>query len=139
MAYGGRPLPNVSLRIYGIDAGATNIQVAVYSDKKLIAPDAVFELDGQVVDGVMSTTFAGNGLKQGLNTFVVVGGEKIGFVRDVNVGFDRVDVEVALRDDAITFDVEPQSEAKTRVRVLRTAINGTPLAKPLRPYSPPKL
>ena len=131
-AYGGKPLPNVNARIYGVDADVTNMTMTAYSDKNLLKPDAKFELGGKVVGGVFSGTASVGSLKQGLNTFVVTNGAMTGFARNVNVGFDRVDVDVVLRSDAIAFDVPPQSNATTRVRIQRTAINGTLLTKPLR-------
>ena len=126
-SYGGKPLPNVNVRIYGVEGGASNITVAAYSDKNLRSPDATFEVEGKAVDGVVAASFVGDGMKQGLNTFVVTAGAKTGFAK-ASVGFDRVDVEIVLRDGAIAFTVEPQTDATTRVRVLRTAINGTTVA-----------
>ena len=42
----------------------------------------------------------------------------------MNVGFDSASFEVALRSTAVMFDVPAQSNETTRVRVVRTAING---------------
>ena len=75
-------------------------------------------------------------LREGKNTFVAFAdlngngeldvGEPSGFARDVNVGFDCVNVEIALSSDAVAFDIPAQEEAtdKTLVRVVRKAING---------------
>ena len=134
-AYGGKPLPNVNVRIGGVDADVTNVTITAYSDKKLLTPDAVFELEGKTVGGVFTSKFVGDGLKQGLNTFVATSGNKNGFVRGINVGFDHVDVEIALRDDAIAFTIEQQENAKTRVSVIRTAVNGVKLSKQRTVYT----
>ena len=124
-AYGGHVAPNVNFTIYGIDAGETNVTIAAYTDKNLLTPDATLDRNGKVLSG---------SLKQGLNTFIVTSGAKTGFAK-ANVGFDRVDVEIALRADAIAFNVEPQTNTTTRVRVQRTAINGTSFAKPRTVYA----
>ena len=77
-------------------------------------------------------------LREGKNTFVAFAdlngngeldvGEPSGFARDVNVGFDCVNVEIALSSDAVAFDLPAQegdeTAAKSLVRVARTAING---------------
>ena len=124
-AYGGKPLPNVNFTIYGIDVGETNVTIAAYTDKNLLTPDTTLDRNGKILSG---------NLKQGLNTFIVTSGAKVGFAK-ANVGFDRVDVEIALRADAIAFTVPAQSNATTRVRVQRTAINGTSFAKPRTVYA----
>ncbi len=124
-AYGGKPLPNVSVRIGGVADDTTNVTIRAYTDKNLRRPDAVFSVSGRTVDGVFTAKFRGNGLKQGANAFVASADGRTGFVRGVAVGFDGVDFEIALRDNAIAFDVPEQSDASTRVRVVRTEINDT--------------
>ena len=123
--YGGHVAPNVNFTIYGIDAGETNVTIAAYTDKNLLTPDATLDRNGKILSG---------SLKQGLNTFIVTSGAKTGFAK-ANVGFDHVDVEIALRADAIAFNVGAQSNDTTRVRVQRTAINGTSFAKPRTVYA----
>ena len=77
-------------------------------------------------------------LREGKNTFVAFAdlngngeldvGEPSGFARDVNVGFDCVNVEIALSSDAVAFDIPAQASSETSgksiVRVVRTGING---------------
>ena len=88
-------------------------------------------------------------LKEGLNTIeafidldangVYTPGEPLGIVKDVNIGWDKVpELLVELRDDPFAgarFVIAPQSNATTRVRVVRTAINGVKLAKPRAVYA----
>ena len=87
-------------------------------------------------------------LREGKNTFVAFAdlngngeldvGEPSGFARDVNVGFDCVDLEIALTKDAIAFEIPAQEGAedsgRTLVRVMRTGINGVE-TKPRMVYS----
>ena len=82
-------------------------------------------------------------LKEGLNTFEVFidkdgngeydAGEPYGFVRDVNVGWDSVpEIVVELRDESPVgerFNIGAQGDISTRVRVVRTAINGQTLKR----------
>ena len=76
-------------------------------------------------------------LREGKNTFVAFAdlngngeldvGEPSGFARNVNVGFDCVNVEIALSSDAVAFDIPAQNSetaGKSLVRVVRTGING---------------
>ena len=82
-------------------------------------------------------------LREGLNTFVAFAdldgngayddGEPYGIVRNVNVGWDMVtDLSIGLTDESSVFPrlalpgAEEGAEAKERVRIIRTAINGTP-------------
>ena len=88
-------------------------------------------------------------LKEGLNTIeafidldangVYTPGEPLGIARDVNIGWDKVpELLVELRDEPFLgarFEVVPQSNTTTRVRVVRTAINGVKLAKPRAVYA----
>ena len=88
-------------------------------------------------------------VREGRNTFVAfcdldgngeyTAGEPLGIARDVNVGYDMVpELKIELRSEppvAARFVVAPQTNAATRVRVVRTAINGVPLQKQRTVYA----
>ena len=96
---------------------------------------------------VLSKADSGH-VREGLNTFMVfcdtdgngeyTVGEPLGIVRDVNVGWDATpEVFVQLTDEAVAgarFAVAAQSNATTRVRVVRTAVNGA-ACKPRAVYA----
>ena len=125
MAYGGRPRPNIDLTVYGMEGEVSNLVVTA---KSFDGSETMLTGAGSVTaDGAFTGVFTGEGLCQGLNTFVVTSGDKIGFVRDVNVGYNGASVEMSLgvSDLYVTFTASEDGVA----RVVRTAINGTETAR----------
>lgn len=134
--YGGNPLPNINVRIYGAgNVGTNGVTLAAYTGSTIAKPDASFRVTGTPVNGLLAKTIQGRGVRQGLNTFIATTADgRIGIARDVNVGFDGADVELMLAESELYFTVTPSYEGE-RVLIQRTSINGEELEMPRAVYA----
>ena len=142
----GTPLPKVNLVAIGDvgdknysyqqveNEGTTNavtntvwatypVTLKAYRGNDLGSAYRTFYVDGTVKDGVLVASFDGEGLVEGLNTFVLENGDASGFCKAM-VGFDRVDLEISIDSGESVIPPRTVYGWGDAVSIRRTEING---------------
>ena len=145
-AFAGVPAPKVNLVLAGDigdkrysyeqveNAGETNavtnvvwatypVTLRAYRGYNLSEAYRTFYVNGEVKGGMLVATIDGDGLEEGLNTFVVENGDAVGFCT-ANVGFDRVDLEMTLDSSGSVVPARQVYGYGGAIVIRRKAING---------------
>lgn len=143
--YGGHPTPRVHVTLWGDlekkyyesteveNAGTTNEVTNVVMRAYSMYVEAYRGTDfseaywwgsirGQEENGKLVAEIDGEGLEEGLNTFVVRNGDTVGFAT-ANVGYDRVDLEIGLEAESAVIPSGIWGSSSGRTAIRRVAIN----------------
>ena len=99
------------------------VTLKAYRGNDLGSAYRTFYVDGTVEDGVLVASFDGEGLVEGLNTFVLENGDASGFCKAM-VGFDRVDLEISIDSGESVIPPRTVYGWGDAVSIRRTEING---------------